>query len=447
MISVKDSTDSYEARFCAIEQAAMGGDDAWLLPTRKAAFARFGELGFPTVKDEEWRYTNVAAVAETVFDSGPVAGASVTGDELASVTGGELSALLLVFVNGRFSEALSHLGRLPAGLSVTNLGKALCDDRAGLEPFLARRASVESQAFTALNTAMFEDGAVVRVARGAVIPDPIHVLYVSTAADRPFATFPRNLLLAGENSQVTMVETYLGLGDIASLTNAVTEIVCEDGGVVDHYRVIRESMQAYHMSDLHVHQGRGSRVSSLVATFGGALVRNDVNAVLAGEGGTCTLNGLSLIGGDQHVDNHLRVDHAKPNCDSREYYKGVLHGRSRCVFSGRIIVRKDAQKTDAKQSNKSLLLSDHARVESKPQLEILADDVKCTHGATIGQVSKDEIFYLRTRGVDETAARRILVWAFAQESVDAVHVPALREQLTGLIDERLTEFFGDRTGG
>lgn len=446
MISVMDSTDSYLTRFMEIEKAATGSGEAWLLPTRKAAFARFSELGFPTIRDEEWRFTNVSAIAEGGYEPCAMeAGARVTGEELSPFAAGDLGEQLLVFVNGRFEPSLSHCEQLDAGLSLANLGDSILADGPALEPFLARHAAFDGQAFTALNTAMFEDGAVVRVAKNSVVGRPVHLLYVSTAAasstEQPFATFPRNLIVAEENSQVTVVETYLGIGQVSSLTNTVTEIVGEAGSTVEHFKIIRESIDTHHMADLHITQGRGSRVSSLVATFGGSIVRNDINANLDGEGGNCTLNGLSMIGGQQHVDNHLRVIHAEPHCDSWEYFKGIYDGSAVGVFSGRIIVRKDAQKTDAKQTNKSLILSKNARAESKPQLEILADDVKCTHGVTIGQVNPDEVFYLMTRGVDESAARRILVRAFAQEGLDRVSVPALREQLEALIGERLLEFF------
>ena len=284
-----------------------------------------------------------------------------------------------------------------------------------------------------------EDGAFVYVPKGKVVVEPIHLLFLTTASERALVTHPRNLIVAEPSSQVTVVETYAGLGDGVYFTNAVTEIIARENSVIDHYKIVREGGAAFHMATLQLHQERSSTVDAHTVCLGGILVRNDINTVLDGEGCECTLNGLYLVIGKEHVDNHLVVDHASPHCNSREFFKGILDGHGRGVFSGRIIVRKDAQKTDAKQTNRSLLLSQDARVESKPQLEILANDVKCTHGATIGQVSEEALFYLRSRGLSKEAARSLLVFAFAGECLDRVRIKPLRAQLETLLLARLPQ--------
>ena len=284
-----------------------------------------------------------------------------------------------------------------------------------------------------------EDGAYVHIPKGVYLEQPIHLVFVSTADAGPVVSHPRNLIVAETGSQATIIESYLGLGDGVYFTNAVTEIVVGENAVIDHYKVGREAQQAYHVGTTQIYQDRSSNASSHAVTIGGAIVRNDINTLLDGEGAQCTLNGLYLVSGRQHVDNHLRVEHAKPHCDSREFFKGVLDGHGKAVFTGRIIVRKDAQKTDAKQTNMNLLLSKHAQVDTKPQLEIFADDVKCTHGATIGQIDENAMFYLRSRGLSEPAARSLLVFAFASEAIDRIRPQLLRAQLRQMLFDRLPE--------
>ncbi len=422
-----------------MESVAAQNGRAWLLPIRKAAMARFGELGFPTTRHEEWRYTNVAPIASTPFKLAGRDTMHVSPERIKPFIFGGEQGHLLAFVNGRFAAKLSAIGALPDGVAVCALAEVL--DRSGhlVERHLARLASFEEHAFTALNTAMMEDGAFVHIPKGVVVEEPIHLLFISAAPESAIVSHPRNLIVFGDSSQATIVETYAALDPGVYFNNAVTELVVGENAVVDHYKIVREADQAFHIGTLQLHQSRSSTVSSHAISLGGRLVRNDINAVLDGEGCECTLNGLYMVDGMRQVDNHLVVDHAKPHCDSREFFKGILDGKSRGTFSGRIIVRKDAQKTDAKQTNKSLLLSETAQVDSKPQLEILADDVKCTHGATIGQVSAEAIFYLRSRGISEAAARSMLVFAFAYESIEHVRVEALRAQLRKLLLESLPQ--------
>ena len=284
-----------------------------------------------------------------------------------------------------------------------------------------------------------EDGAFVSVRRGTVLEEPIHLLYVSTETPAPVITHPRNLIVAGEDSQVTVVEDYVSLGDGVGFSNAVTEVVVGQNSVLSHYLIERESPQAFNVSTLRVHQGRSSSVTSHSVLLGGALVRNNVHPVLAGEGGDCLINGLFLATGRQHMDNYMKVEHASPHCGSRQFYNGILNGQSHGVFHGRIIVHKDAQKTDAKQTNRNLLLSEDAQIDTKPQLEIYADDVKCTHGATIGQIDEDAIFYLRSRGIPKDSARGLLLFAFAGESLQRMKVEAIRTHLEALVAQWLPQ--------
>ncbi|MHC4696632.1 MAG: Fe-S cluster assembly protein SufD [Planctomycetota bacterium] len=441
MIEVKENTgvDLFGSHFELVETRVAPGGQAWFLPTRRAAMARFAELGFPTTRHEEWRYTNVAPIARTPFGQPGHDGARVSPEQIAPCGLGGAEAASLVFVDGYYAPNLSSPGSQPEGVSVESLGAALEAGVPIVKAHFARHSSYEDHAFTVLNTALMEDGAFIHIPRSTVVTAPVHLLFVSTSDGKPIASHPRNLIVADTSSQVTVVETYVGLGSGTHFTNTVTEVVVGENAVVDHYKVERGADGAFHVGTLQLHQQRSSTVSSYTASLGGGLVRNDISAVLNGEGCECTLNGLYMVTDTQHVDNHLVVDHAKPHCHSRESFKGVLDGHGRGIFSGRIIVRDGAQKTDAKQSNMSLLLSKDAQVESKPQLEIFADDVKCTHGATIGQVSEEAIFYLRSRGISEEAARSLLVYAFANESVGDVRVEPLREQLARLLFARLPQ--------
>jgi Fe-S cluster assembly protein SufD len=356
------------------------------------------------------------------------------------------AAACLVFIDGRWSPELSSLADLPAGTVVQSLAAAL---RGGgqreVERWLGRHTSFGNQPFVALNTAFLHDGAVVMVPRGAVMERPVHLLYVSTASGGaadggPLAapvSYPRNLVVTGEGSQLTVVETYVGEGTYFNC--CVTELIAGPASVIDHYKVQRESREAFHLATLQVHAERGSNVSSHSISLGGGLVRNDVNAHLGGEGIECILNGLYLADGRQLVDNHMRVEHAMPHCASHELYKGILDGKARAVFNGLIHVHPGAQKTDAKQSNRNLLLSSDAIANSNPQLEIFADDVRCTHGSTVGQLDDDAVFYLRSRGIGEAAARSILTYAFASDIVERIKVESVRRDLEEYLFARLPQ--------
>ncbi len=384
----------------APEPLAVLGTAAWLTELRRAAFARFGQLGFPTPKNEDWRYTGVQAI---------------TGTNWTRV---------------RREPELKSLP--PAGARVRRLSEALRDAK----PFLGQIARFDASAFAALNTALLDDALVLDIEKGAILAEPIQLVFRSDGAAGPEAQYPRVLILAGERSQASVVQTYVGQGRY--FTNAVTEIELGEGALLEHFVLQRESTAACHVHTLAARQSRASHFTSHNLAFGGALARTDISVLLDAEGAECTLNGLFIGRGEQHLDNHTIVDHAKPRCVSRELYKGILDDAARGVFHGKVIVRQDAQKTDAVQTNKNLLLSRRALVNSTPALEILADDVKCKHGSTTGQLDAAALFYLRSRGIGEDAARAILTQAFAADIAERIKIPSLRAEVERELGERLS---------
>ncbi|HWX20957.1 MAG TPA: Fe-S cluster assembly protein SufD [Candidatus Binatia bacterium] len=411
---------------------------AWIFPLRKAGIARFAELGFPALKDEDWRFTNVAPIAKLPFKPlFEASGNGLTRETLNELTFSRLPGAHLVFVNGHFIESLSSAIPQAQGVTVTSLAAALNSHSSLLEQHLGRYASGADNTFTSLNTAFFQDGAFIHVPAGRVVETPIHLLFISTAKEDGATSHPRNLVLVDKGARATLVENYACAIQGAYFTNAVTELVLGEGAVVEHCKFQDESLSAFHMAAIHAHLGRGCNFISHSVATGAKLSRNNIRTTLAGEGVECVLNGLYLTRGDQLADHHMVVDHAQPHCNSHEYYNGILDGRSKGVFHGRILVRQPAQKTDAKQTNKNLLLSEEATIDTKPQLEIYADDVKCTHGATIGQLNDESIFYLRTRGIDSETARRMLIHAFAGEIIERIRCIPVREELDKLIWERL----------
>jgi Fe-S cluster assembly protein SufD len=426
-VTAPDKSAFLEA-FTSQEKELVRSGPPSLVRLRKAAIARFDAVGFPNARTEDWRFTSVAPLVQTPFEFTPPPEHGLSAERLREALGME-AANRLVFVNGLFAPELSALPDVPKGITAGSLAQALEQNPEEVEAHLATIARFEDLPFTALNTALFRDGAWIVVPRGKVVEAPLHLVFVVTASGAALAVHPRNLIVLGSASQVTLVESYVGVEAETYLTNAVTEIAVGDGAIVDHYKVQRESRTAFHVANTQMRLDRGSTFTSQFLSFGGGLVRNEVRAVLDAEGCECTLNGLYLATGRQHVDNHTVIDHAKPRCASHELYKGILDGQSHGVFNGKIFVRQDAQKTDAKQTNQTLLLSDDATINTKPQLEIFADDVKCTHGATVGQLDAEATFYLQTRGIGKDEARSLLTYAFANDVVSRVRVAAVREQL------------------
>jgi Fe-S cluster assembly protein SufD len=437
MAQVSEELDRYLLDFERFEKNGVTRAASWVHELRTAAIARFAELGFPTTRHEEWKYTAVGPIAKVLFTRVGDEGPGLLSGALERLSFGPSEGARLVFVNGHYSRELSSLRALPDGVRVGSLAAALTADSEGIEPHLARYAGYEDHAFVALNTAFIEDGAFLYVPAGKIVGDPIQLLFISTARGTATASHPRNLIVAGDGSQATIVETYVGADKAVYFTNAVTEIVVGENAALDHYKLQRESEEAFHVATLQVHQARSSTFASHSIALGGALVRNDVNVVLDGEGSECTLNGLYMATGQQHMDHHTRIDHARPHGLSRQLYKGVLGGKARGVFDGKIVVHPAAPKTDARQTNKNLLLSGDALIDTKPQLEINNNDVKCTHGSTIGRLDENSIFYLRSRGIGLEAARGLLTYAFASEIINGIKVEPLRAKLDNLVATRL----------
>ncbi|MGH7538190.1 MAG: Fe-S cluster assembly protein SufD [Gemmatimonadales bacterium] len=399
-------TEHFLEQYRSFTANGASGAPAWLRSLREAAITRFADVGFPTTRQEQWRFTSVAPIAETPF--------------------------MLV-------AAQWEIGGVPAGAEVLTLADALRRHPDLVRAHLARHAKPDANPFTALATAFLADGVLVRVPPGVIVEQPIHLTWHRPPGGERPMTHPRLLVVLEREAQAKVVETYdavpQGRGEF--FTNAVTEIVVEDGARLDHCRVQRESEQGYHVAASQSHQGRDSRLVFTTIALGGKLVRHELNAVLDGTGAYLILNGLSVLGRSQHVDHHTTIEHAQPHCESHEYFNGVFDGESRGVFNGRIIVRPGAQRTDSKQTNNNLLLSAAARADSQPQLEIYADDVKCTHGSTVGPLDETALFYLKSRGLGPDAARGLLTYGFGAEILDRVAIPGVRERLDSLVRARL----------
>jgi Fe-S cluster assembly protein SufD len=433
MMVVADEKELYLEQQARLERQLASEQGTLLKDLRQAACASLEDLGLPTSRNEDWKFTSVASLVKTPFDLAMTPPAAHTlRPRLAQE---EMpGAARLVFVNGRFVPEFSA-GSFPQSVIAGSLA-ALADKHAA--PHLAGFADAGEQFFTALNTAFLQDGAVVLIPKGAVLAQPIELVFASDPEGKPAMSHPRVLIVAGVNSQATIVERYLSTGaaNAVYFTNAVTEIAIDENATVDHYKLQQEGAKAFHIASIHARQARSSNFYAHYFSLGGALVRNETRVAFTGEGSEATLNGLYLAGGTQHIDNFTLIDHAKPHCTSHELYKGILNDKAHGVFNGKIFVRQDAQKTDAKQTNQVLLLSEEATINTKPQLEIFADDVKCTHGATVGQLDADSIFYLRARGIGLNDARRLLTYAFANDIISRIKVEAIRDELERFLTSR-----------
>jgi Fe-S cluster assembly protein SufD len=425
------TTDRYLDGFRALQPE---GEPGWLRELRERALARFGELGFPTARrgNEPWKYTNVAPIARAEFAYAAGPAPDVTLDDLKRAAPWDDAWSRLVFVDGRYAPPLSAP---PDGVEVRSLAEALRETPSLLERRLARHAPFDDEAFTALNTAFLRDGAFVHLADGASLEAPLHLVFAS-ARERA-VTYPRTLVVAGPSSRAAIIESYVSLTPGPRFSDAVTEIELGDGAALDHYRLMLEDAASFHVGVSRVYQGPNSAYSSTSFQMGNALGRADLRVTLDAPGGTCHLNGLYITKDEQHLDNFINIDHAKPECLSRLLYKGILDDRSRAVFGGTVFVRPGAVKTDAHQEDKNLILSDEAEVDSKPSLEIYADDVKCGHGATAGTVTEDALFYMQSRGLDPETATELLIKGFAAQVLDRVRVDSLRTHLESLTAEAL----------
>jgi Fe-S cluster assembly protein SufD len=418
-----------------MSRAASAEATGWLRALKTAAQSRFDAQGIPKPSDEDWRQTDVRAVAP--FAATSAAPAEIAAGALSEVALASMLPCRAVLVNGRFAKNLSDVTALGEGARVQCMTHALVDQAERVASHLGHAVPAENAPFAALNTALFTDGVVVTVDAGFEAPVPLHIVHVAVPGATPASVHPRTLVIAEAGSRLTIVESFVALSAGTYLTNAVTEVIAADDAHVTHVKIQSEGADAWHVASVAAHQARGSQFLSHNVSLGARLARNDVGSRLDGQGAECRLYGFYLVDGDQHVDNHTWLDHARPHCPSWEMYKGLLAGRSRAVFNGRIVVREDAQKTDAKQSNKNLILGDDAVVHTRPQLEIHANDVKCTHGATIGRLDEESLFYLRTRGIARDEARNVLIHAFADDVLDMIRDRAVRETLAGLLHDRL----------
>ncbi len=409
-------------------------DPAWMVNLREKAGASFESLDFPTTRHEEWKYTNVAPILKVPYCE--ASEPEVTAETIAPFRFEESRHSQLVFVNGFFSSELSDLSNLPGGITVCNLTETNAGQARVVSNHLAVYADYRDDAFTALNTAQIRDGAFIYVPKGKIVETPIHVLFVSKAKE-PSVSHPRVLIVAEEGAVVTMIESYVSLDEDVYFTNAVTEVFAARGSVITHYRLQEESERAFHIATTQVLQERDSNYSSYAISLGGEISRHNLDVALNDEQIETTIDGLYVVTGKQHVDNHTSIDHLRPRCTSHQLYKGILDGRSRAVFNGKVFVREGALLTDAHQLNKNLLLSGNATIDTKPQLEIFADDVKCSHGAAVGQLDEEELFYLATRGISMEQARALLTFGFAEDVISKIKLKSVRARLDRMVLEKL----------
>ena len=406
---------------------------------RKHAIERFATLGFPTTKNEDWHFTSVAAIAEREFTFVPARTGDVAPGDLEAFGFGGEGWSTIVFANGRYAPELSDVRALDPRVRILPLASAWTE-----APDLTARigtilTNAEEHAFTMLNTAFMPDGVVIHVPRDVTLTHPVHVLFVTDAHAAKTVMHPRNLIVVDRNARATVLESYVALGDAAYFTNAVTEVSVGEDATLEHHKIQREGRRAFHVGTVEATQARDSHYVSFSFATGGTLSRTNIYTTLAGEGCGSTLNGLYMLDGEQHCDHQTKIEHVQPNCFSREVYKGVLDGRSHGVFNGKVYVHPAAQKTDGKQTNNTLLLSKEAQVDTKPQLEIFADDVKCTHGATVGRIDENALFYMKSRGIDAETAQRLLVYAFAADVLETIEQPLVREGLERFTLERFVK--------
>ena len=435
---------TYRDAFQRLQEQRRADSAGWVARLRESALDRFEQLGFPTTDDEEWKYTNVAPITKIDFEPSLLLGAdaqTLNAEQLKGFIYEEANHSRLVFVNGFYSQDLSSIEALPEGVLVSNMADTLDDARYEkvLREQLARGADYNANGFTALNTAFLGSGALILIPQGVQMKEPLHVLFLSDARrETPTASFPRLLIVCERDSAATVIESYASMDDESIyLTNAVVEIVLAENALLDHYKVQNESMRSFHVATTTSELGRSSSFNSTTITLGAQLSRHDITVLLDSEGAKCSIDGLYIVGTGQHADTHSLIDHRQPHCTSHQLYKGILDGKSRAVFNGKVFVREGAQQTDARQTNRNLLLSTEARVDTKPQLEIFADDVKCAHGATVGQLEDEELFYLASRGLHPDIARNLLTYGFAEEVIDKIKIESIKAQLDEAVLNRL----------
>jgi Fe-S cluster assembly protein SufD len=425
----------YRESYDRLQEHLPGDSAPWLTHMRSKAIAAFVQQDFPDTRIEDWKYTSLRNLNRHGYTPSRESGA-VSEAALQSWTFGNEPMHRLVFVDGRFAPQLCPFNMLLAGVTLTTIAQVLEQDPYQLEAVLGRTLGVEKPGFNTMNTAFLQDGAYLRLEDNAVLEQPVHLLFISTGQADSMMTL-RNVIEAGRGSSATVIESWVALHDADCLTNTITEVTLGEGAALEHYQLEQDGGSATHIGGLYVQQDRDSRMTAHSIALGGRLVRNELQVSLNGPGAECTLNGLAVTHGRQHVDNHTRIDHHAPQATSNEWYKSVLQDRSRTVFSGRIVVHPHAQKSRAQQSNHSLLLSAEAEADARPQFEIYADDVQCTHGCTAGELDADALFYLRSRALDEVAARSVLIYAFAADILERMRLYPVRDYLEQLLATRL----------
>ena len=410
---------------------------------RQDAISVFDKLGFPVKKMEEWKYTNLNTVTKNEYRQILIPQTNkITEDDLKNLHLPEVNGNLLVLVNGRFSSRLSKIVTVQDGVFIGSFAEGYGKHHDLIMKHFAKYADYKNHSMVALNTAFASDGVFVYLPKGKILEEPVVIVNIADSREENTLLQPRNLFVLDENSSANISEITFSVGEKPSLNNSVTEIFVAPNARLDHHRIQNDGHNAYQVNTTEVNQAKDSYYSSTVISWGGALLRNDLSTLLAGENGETHFFGLYLLDGREHVDNHTLADHAVPNCYSNELYKGIMGGESTGVFNGKIMVRQDAQKTNAYQSNNNILLSDNATINTKPQLEIFADDVKCSHGATIGQLDEDAMFYLRSRGLGEKDAKNLLLYAFASDVLDSIKVDSIRDYVTDMCHKKIAESIG-----
>lgn len=430
-------TAHYLEQFNKAKAWLPGSTIPWVINLREKAFEAFDAEGFPTTRAENWKYTDLRPIAKRNFVLSQSSKNGIDAQTLSPWTLPGLSCYRMVFVNGYYSSSLSNINGLPSGVTIASLADVLKQKPEMVEPVFQQIPTQKPSAFTALNTALMTDGAVI-ILDDNTTSQPIHLLYITTSKEKNLSTQIRNLIIAGKGSSTAIIESYVGPEEASSFTNTVSDLIIKESAKIDHYKVQQESLNTYHIGAINVYQHRNSTYVSSSISLGASLARTDINAMLDEEGAQCVLNGLYVVSGRQHVDHHTRIDHNKPYGKSEEIYKGVIDDRAHAVFNGKVVVHEKAQKTDAQQSNQNLLLSENAEIDTKPELEIYADDVKCSHGATVGQLDEDILFYLQSRGIEEENARKILIYSFIDDIISRIHIKELKTRMQEFVAERLS---------
>lgn len=420
-----NNTNHYVSEFNQIAQDLVGKDIAWLKELRASALQQLMITGFPTTRDEDWKYTNTNVFTKKQFSYIP----NLVTSEIKDINLANDDYHQLVFINGLFTPQLSNINNLPTGVVVSNIAQMLAKNPTVLEPYLKDYINKKSNGFTALNTSFLNDGAYIYLPENCILAKPIKLLFIANTDQQAFLAPPRNIISLAKNSQAVILEHYMSKGTNQHFTNAITDVVLHEKTNLTHYKLLEENEQTFHIGNVNVQQAKHSQFNSYVFTLGGNLVRSDTNVAFNDEHANCNLYGLYLAYNQQHIDHHICIEHNKPHCKSQQVYKGIINNHGRAVFNGKVIVQPQAIKTDAQQSNKNLLLSANAEIDTKPQLEIYADDVRCAHGATVGQLDENAIFYLQTRGLSEKLARAALTYAFAREIIEHVPLLPLRTEL------------------